>query len=89
MEFFGRFKIAHPQKAISGIKADAAIFFEVYDGPLFGDAVKGKAGNFKLPHRVAKGTAAIGFFDAARQRAFATHAGAVGVGKAGTGQWSS
>src|SRR5690606_33622016 len=62
------------------------ILLEVNNHPLGRGAEEGEAGDLELAQAIAEGAAAVGFLDAAGQRALAADASAVGIGETGAGK---
>ena len=86
VQHLGRLEVPLAEVRRGVVEVDRAVLLEVEDHPARRGAVQGEAGDLQLAQRVAEGAAAVGFLDAAGERALAAHARAVGVGEAGAGE---
>ena len=70
------------------LEGDAAVLLEVENHPFPGGAEESEAGDLELAQHIAERPSAVGLLDAARERALAAHAGAIGVGETRAGEGS-
>ena len=86
MQQRGGFEIALAQEIPRRVEARRTVFFQVDDNPLIRRAMQSETGQMGLTQGDAQSAAGVGFLDAAGQRALATYADAVGIGKIGAGE---
>src|SRR6059036_991992 len=81
-----RLEVALAEVGPGVVEVERAILLEVQHDPVGRGAVQVEAGDPQLAHPVAEGAAAVRLLDAARERALAADARAVGVGERRAGE---